>query len=697
MSSEDILKEYREIYVDEARENLMALNNLVLKLEKNPDDIEVIEEIFRRIHLLKGSSAMLKVENVTQVAHNIEELLTKIRSGTLRVNSELIDLLLESLDHISEGIELFSKGKIVQTPFVLLEKFKKIQQTSTTKKRDLNDQAWILESLDEEEKHHLQSMLARGRHVYLVKVKISAGGLAPVRAFEVLQKLADESEVVKTFPEGEKITEAKFDGELQVLIVCEKKLDIKKLLNEIPDLETIGYTELSPDVLITPSISLSKNVRENNVGAVERVESLIKKVEELLQVKQSTSFSTRGFVSGFRNINEVKVKVKDLDRIFSLIGELVLLRNRFLRIESLYDDPEIKDTVASLNKTTNDLCTEILKMRLISVSQVFSAFPRLVRDLAKQLGKEVDFMIEGKETTLDRRILEELVDPLVGLIRNAIDHGVEAPEERLAAGKPRVATVRLSVKREREFTVISVEDDGRGIDIEEVKRIAIKRGIVPRHVAINMSDKDALNIVFLPGFSTRSSASLVSGRGMGLNAVKRKVESLGGYVTIQTKKGKGTKVVIAVPSDISIISELLIITVLLVEVAGQIYAIQLSSIVAVIKLSDNRIGYTGKQPVIFFRNRVIPLYQLSDLLCLKSKQPAKYGVVLKKGDELCCIAIHRPLGFQDVTVKSEINRVLKVPWISGVTILSNGEVALIVDPWHLIHTSEKELRHFKSL
>ena len=688
MSGKDVLDEYREIYVDEARENLAVLNNLVLKLEKNPDDVETIEEIFRRIHLLKGSSAMLGVESVAEVAHRVEDLLTKVKSGDLKVNPELIDLLLESLDSISNAVELYSKGANVQIPSTLLEKLRNIQETSIAENTELSCTTKILENLDKEELQHLQSVLAEDRCVYLVKVRISAGGLAPIRAFKVLQKLGDGGEVIKTIPEGEKIAEGKFTGDLQILVVHKKHLDIQKLLGEIPDLEAVECTEISTEGLASlTSRSRSPISREEKAGTLERVESLIKKVEEVLQVKKSASLSGGEFVSGFRNIDEVKVKVKDLDRIFTLIGELVLVRNRLLRIESLYDDQEIKDAVASLNQTTNDLYAEILKMRLISVGQVFNAFPRLVRDLARQLGKEVDFVIEGEDTTLDRRILEELVDPLIGLIRNAIDHGVESPEERLSAGKPRVATVRLSAKREGEFTVISVEDDGRGIDIEEVKRIAVKKGIIPRHMAAKLSEKEVLDVIFLPGFSTRDSASMVSGRGMGLNAVKRKVESLGGYVTIQSKKGRGTKVMIAVPSDISII------TVLLVEVAGQIYAIQLSSIVAVIELSDKKTGYARKQPLILFRDQVIPLYRLSDLLELDSKQPAKYGVILKKGDKLYCIAIHKPLGFEDVTVKSDINRIVKAPWISGVTILSNGEVALIVDPRHLIDKGEEKWSH----
>ena len=671
----DMPEDYRQIYIDEAKESLIALNNLVLKLEKSPEDKEIVEEIFRRIHLLKGSSAMIGVEGAAKIAHEVEDILIKVKSGELKVTSELIDVLLESLDSISKAVNAFSEGRITKLNDDLIVKIR-----SLTKARSSQEAKLSLDSeLSEEEKTHLQHALNKGLKTYLVRVKIISGGIAPIRAFTVLQKLSENGEIIKTIPDGERIVSGEFDGRLTVLVAQRKESDFRDLLKEVPDVEKVDFTAVSIEEL---GLSPSSEPVKREATSVDRVESLIKRVEEIVQDKKSLSVTNKAFVPGFKHIEEVRVKVKDLDRIFTLIGELVLVRNRFLRIESIFDAQEIKDAVASLNQTTNDLYTEILKMRLISVGQLFNAFPRLVRDLAKELGKQVDFIIEGEDTMLDRSVLEELIDPLTGLIRNALDHGVESPEERLASGKPKIATVKLSARREGEFTMISVEDDGRGIDVEYVKQLAIKRGIIPRSVAENLSDEEAINIICLPGFSTKDSASMVSGRGMGLSAIKQKIESLGGYIEIKSEKGKGTRVTMTVPTNVSIQ------TVLLVESCGQVYAIPLSSIISIVKLSDESLGHAGKQLVLAYRDLIMPLYSLSRLLNMNSNQPEEYGVILKKGDKFICIAVSKLLGLEDVTVKSNVSGIMKMPWISGVTILSNGQVSLIIDPWHLISESE---------
>jgi len=359
----------------------------------------------------------------------------------------------------------------------------------------------------------------------------------------------------------------------------------------------------------------------------------------------------------------------------------VLIRNRFLRVSEEYHLQALRDAVASLNQATNELYSEILKIRLTPIEQVFNIFPRFVRDLSKNMGKQVDLIVDCGEVALDKSIIEELTDPLVGLIRNAIDHGIETPDERRATGKPSVGTLKLLAKREGELVAITVEDDGRGIDVELIKKIAVEKGLIPKSTVEKLSNQEILMLTCLPGFSTKKSTSLVSGRGIGLNAIKQRVEAIGGYIEIDSEKGKGTRVTLLVPTTVTVL------TVLLVNVGDEIYAIPSSIISSAIKLNMNSIRYTGREGIILYKGRLIPIYSLSNMLGVSGKDES-YAVILQKGDKLYGITVSSILGFEDVVVKYG-GILSNIPWISGVTILSNEEVTLIVDPLQLISNRQE--------
>ena len=610
----------------------------------------------------------------------MEEVLTKIRSKEKSVTSEIIDTFFEAVDNINLLVNAFSKGEEISLNINdLIHKIKEIvEEERYGLEKKLIKQ--IVSVLREEEKEHVRLAVSRGFKLYLVKTVIAEGSsLAPVKAFTALQKLEEKGEVITTIPSGSEISKNSFNGEMVILVAYDKIEELKKVLKDEVEVQELYCTEINLKQLGI-SVSQPESVKKKEDKA-EGIEHLIKKVETFLHEKKSATFAGKDLLHGLKSIEEIKIKVRDVDKLLTLIGELILIRNRFLMISKGYNLRILRDAMASLNQVTNELYSEILKIRLTPIEQIFNVFPRFVRDLSKEMGKQVDLVIDCDEVSLDKSIIEELTDPLVGLVRNAIDHGIETPDERRAIGKPSVGTLKLSAKREGELVAIVVEDDGRGIDVEVVKKVAVEKGLVPKSTVEKLSDQEILMLICLPGFSTKKSTSLVSGRGVGLNAIKQRVEAIGGYLEIESEKGKGTRITLLVPTTVTVL------TVLLVGVEEQIYALPSSIVSSAIKLCMNSIKHAGKENIILHKGKIIPTYSLSKMLGFSSKNE-DYAVILQKGDKLYGITVSSILGFEDVVVKYG-GILSNVPWISGVTILGNEEVVLIVDPLQLIEKSMK--------
>jgi len=683
--SKDLTERYKEVFAAEAEKNITRLNDLLLNLEKNMTDKEIIDEIFRITHLLKGSSAMIGVDAAVKIAHEMEDILVGLKRNEIMVTSELIDVLLDAVDYMSKVIDAFLKREEYPIKKNIISKLREIARKKSENKNRFLKQ--LKEKIGEEEKDRISYALSKGLNLYIIEAKLAKGALAAVNAFMVMEKISEQGDVITTIPNGDKISSGSFNGKLVLLAAHKQEEDIYEIFKDIPE-SKVKCTRISVSDL---GIPLPSNFEHRSKSELENIEALIKKVESMLQEKKSVTISKKNLMNSIKLIEEVKVKVEDLDRIFTLIGELVLIRNRFLRLGKTRNLSVLTEVISALNQTTNDLYREVLKIRLISIGQVFNVFPKLVRDLARKMGKEIDFIIEGGDASLDRTVLEELIDPLSSILRNAVDHGIEPPEERVAKGKPRVGTVKISARQEGDFTLITVEDDGRGIDTEVVKKVAVKKGLIPQSIVGNLSDEEALNLIFLPGFSTKESLSVVSGRGMGLNAIKQRAESLGGDLEVVSKKDKGTKFTLIMPTNVTILR------VLLVKVNDQTYAVPSSIVSSLLKLDDKSLKFLGEQPIIIYRDNIIPVYNLSDLLEVPSHKN-DYGVILKKRDKLYCIAVSDLLGFEEVVVKSSGNeKILNMPWLSSITILSDGKIALIIDPWHLIERRGEQWRGFQRL
>ncbi len=574
--------EFLEDFLAEVTEILEQLNQDLVELEERPDDLDLLNKIFRAAHTMKGTSSFMGFEKMTTVTHRMEDILNILRKGEGKLTPEIMDVVLEAVDVVEQIVE-------------------NIRETQEEGDVDITE---IVKKLEDA----YAKLTGQKQEEAPAEEEVVIGGGKP--------------------PSKEEL-EA-FDREIQELL----KKEMEK--------------EQEPK---------AKAKKEKKPAAHDKKEK-----------KGDTT---------------IRVDVSRLDALMNLVGELVLGRNRLLRITqqlvSRYEGDELvealSETMDQVDFITTDLQMAVMKTRMVPIARVFNRFPRVVRDLARELKKEVKLIIEGEDTELDRSIVEEIGDPLVHLVRNAIDHGIEPPEEREFLGKPRQGTLKLSAYHEGNHIVILVEDDGRGIDIEKIKKKALEKGLVTEAEIAKMSEKDILNLIFLPGFSTAERVTDVSGRGVGMDVVKTNIEKLNGTIEINTELGKGTQIVIKIPLTLAIIQSLL------VQVGDEIYAIPLVSVVEAVKISTEEIQFVEGQEIIILRDSVLPLVELSKVFNIPTTRDEKsiYVVVLSIGEKRFGLIVDRLIGQEEIVIKSLGNYLSNVPGISGATIMGDGRVTLIID------------------
>ena len=375
-----------------------------------------------------------------------------------------------------------------------------------------------------------------------------------------------------------------------------------------------------------------------------------------------------------RKLESIRVNISQLDTIMNLVGELVISKGRLLQIASEYDIPELKEAVTIMDKSITSLQDEIMQIRMVRVERVFSKFPRMVRDLARKLGKKVEFVMEGLDTELDRTVLDEISDPLVHLVRNAVDHGIESPEERRSAGKSETGRIRLAAWREKNNIIIELEDDGRGLDVEKIKQKAIEKGLITTAEAETLSEDEIKMLIFAPGFSTKDEATEISGRGVGMDVVKTTVERLGGRVRVTSKKGEGTKIRIHLPPTVAIVKSLL------VKVGHETYAIPISTVVEALYVTSDNWKVVHGNPFLIVRGKLVPAFKLRDLFNVVNGKPEReVGIIVEKEGEKFALIADSIAEQQEIVIKPLTGHLAKIRGFSGVTILGDGRVVPIID------------------
>lgn len=677
--------QYLEMFIEESKEHLQACNEHLLELEKNPENIAIVNEVFRSAHTLKGMSATMGYEDIANLTHKMENVLDEIRNSRLHVTAELLDVVFVAVDQLEEmvlDIAAGGKGKLDVTDTV--QKLHKIETgevipvaATTVEPTIVEDtiptqENWL--TYDDYEMTVIQQSVEQDFFTYEISVKLREDCLLKAArvymVFELLEKMGD---VIKSSPSVEKLEGEDFDEIFYVALVTnEPSEDVQKKLMKVSEVTEVLVNSVTLEQLKKRNSFEAEKVEETSVVEMTDVTEDNQQIVEVKSPEKSPTSKNNQVQSS----KTIRVNIERLDILMNLFEELVIDRGRLQSISEDLHNSELDETVERMSRITGDLQNIILNMRMVPVETVFNRFPRMVRQLARDLNKKINLEVIGAETELDRTVIDEIGDPLVHLIRNSLDHGVESPEIRLAKGKPEEGTVVLRAYHSGNHVFIEIEDDGAGINREKVLKKAISKGIVSKESAQAMSDKQVAELILSSGFSTADVISDVSGRGVGLDVVKTTIESLGGSIDISSTEGQGSLFSIQLPLTLSIIS------VMLVELGEEIYAIPLSSIIetAIIRSSD--ILNAHNQKVIDFRGKVVPLVFLENVLDVprESTDDEFHSVVLvRKGDKMAGLVVDSFIGQQEIVLKSLGAYLSSVFAISGATILGNGKVALIVD------------------
>ncbi|WP_188205826.1 chemotaxis protein CheA [Alkalibacillus aidingensis] len=672
--------QYIEVFIDESKENLQVVNDRLLDLEKDPSDLSMVDEIFRAAHTLKGMSATMGYEDLADLTHKLENVLDAIRQERLVANSDVLDILLESVEYLEEMIFNIAEGgdgskdvsSIVDKLKIIEKGEVPVQTSDTTTHKQSPPSSESLLDIDQFEKTVIQQAKADGQKVFQTKVSLSEDCLLKVaRVFMVFEVLEQSGEVIKSIPTVEELENEDFEDSFNVIIITndsEKELEAKILkVSEVQTVEVTPFEVVEEDEKTSGATPDEFSNQEASNNKVQKEEAAPAKA------------NNKGVAS-----KTIRVNIERLDVLMNLFEELVIDRGRLEQISHELNHNDLKGTVERMSRISGDLQNIILNMRMVPIDQVFNRFPRMVRQLTRDLGKDIHLQIEGAETELDRTVIDEIGDPLVHLIRNAIDHGIEQPEVRKQAAKPKQGQLLLKAYHSGNHVFVEIKDDGQGINQEKVLAKAIDNGVISQEQSTNLTDRQINELILASGFSTADKISDISGRGVGLDVVKSTIESLGGSIEIESEYGKGTTFSIQLPLTLSIIS------VMLVVVQEEIYAVPLSSIIetAVIKKAD--IMKAHNKEVIDFRGNIVPLVDIKNVFDVPRKddqeQEAEYYsiVIVRKGEQMAGLVVDSFIGQQEIVLKGLGNYLTDVFAISGATILGNGEVALVIDSNSLI-------------
>lgn len=692
------MSQYLEIFIEESKEHLQHMNGILLELEKTPEDLNLINEIFRIAHTIKGMSGTMGYTKVATLTHEMENVLHLVRNREIPVTPNIIDVIFECFDSLenqitsieNNGVEssydyselvnklihiLNTKGASPAptaassapkaTPEAAVEKTEMVVSAGSS---DFNIE------VAQAQEHVIAKATEAGLNALKVKVILNESCmLKAARAFIVFNTLEQFGEIIGSYPIAEEIEDEKFESSFEVLYIT--KLDSTTAENEIMKISEIDkvLTEL---VVIGERPIVEKEVNLEEVVEVVEERSFVSsastgKVEKKEDKEKNDKSKTA---------KTVRVDIDRLDNLMNLVSELIIIKTRLEDNDSTSSKQNMGEAIEYLERITTSLHDAVMKVRMVPVERTFNRFPRMVRDLSKDLGKNIKLLMSGEETEVDRTVIDEIGDPLIHLIRNSIDHGIESPEDRIRAGKVDFGTVALRAYPDGNTVVIEVEDDGAGINPDRVLSKAVSKGLVTQKEAETMSQQEIVNLLFRPGFSTAEVITDLSGRGVGLDVVKTKIESLNGTVEVKTNPGHGSKFTIRLPLTLAIIQALM------VNLNKEKYALPLNNIKEITTINSKSISLVQNQEVVLYRNKTLPLIHLSDVLHVPYAADERLNkedlivVVVKKGETEAGLVVDSLIGQQEIVIKSLGKYLTGVKVIAGATILGNGGVALIVDP-----------------
>ncbi|QQZ60324.1 chemotaxis protein CheA [Paenibacillus sonchi] len=680
------MNQYLSMFIDESNDHLQSLNESMMGLEANPEDLSIVQVIFRSAHTLKGMAATMGFEDLASLTHQMENVLDLVRNNKLRMQDFIFDTLFKSLDALESMVEDITgggEGKADVSAIVAsLQAIVRGEIPTAAGAAAASAAAPAAEApvfLDEFQYSVLEQSLQEGHKVLYVDVAIRKDcQLKAVRAYMVFDLLERSGEVVKSFPSVQDIEQEKFDHSFSLYYITQKEAsEIQAMILNLSEIDKVTAVALDQESL--------RQMGQDTVAATAEAPAPVKEAAPVSNASPASAAHAKEDAgkpaparTGGAPSRTIRVDIERLDVLMNLFSELLIDRVRLEQLASEVQNTDLTETVEHMGRVSGDLQNIVMKLRMVPVDTVFNRFPRMVRDLAKSLDKKIDLIVTGAETELDRTVIDEIGDPLVHLLRNAVDHGVEGIQDRLAAGKSDTGTVNLRAFHSGNHVFIEIEDDGAGINPQKILQSAIKKGILSQEQASSYSDDEAIQLLFAPGFSTAEVISDVSGRGVGLDVVKSKITSLGGNVVVYSTQGKGTNFSVQLPLTLSIIAAML------VRLGTEKYAIPLSSIVETGIVKQTQIRSIHGNKMVEFRNSHIPLVSLSKIFSVpdydESTEEETEIVVVRKGERLVALAVQDFIGQNEIVIKNLGKYLPEVQGISGATILGDGQVALIIDP-----------------
>lgn len=705
------VSQYLEIFIDETKEHLQNLNEQLLVLEREPDNTDTINEIFRAAHSLKGMAGTMGYKRMQHLTHDMENVFSEIRNGKITVQDSMVDVLFRGLDALENYLDVITNSgdegeednqDIIDDLNAFLdggssapkkeEKIEEKKEVSTEADKMQNETVFRNMKVADFEQHAIEKAKDEGQNVYGIRVIVDENCiLKAARAFLVFKALEEIGDVIKSLPDVQDIEDEKFDLEFTVLIITKEGPEAVK--NAVLSISEIAKAIVEPfnlELSIEQNIEKSdgSNVTSATAGASSSSESKTSSASaSATATAQAPAQKQRAGgekkTSGKPVVNRsVRVDIEKLDVLMNLVSELIIAKNGLVSLNTVGNSDDnrgnsnFNEQIEYLERVTTNLHESVMKVRMMPIESVVNKFPRMIRDLCKKLDKKMELYMTGEETELDRTVIDEIGDPLMHLLRNSADHGLESNEDRIKAGKPEVGSIFLDAYQDGNNVVIEVRDDGAGIDLEKVKRKAIEKGTISEEQAETMTENDLIALLFKPSFSTADKVTDVSGRGVGLDVVKSKIEGLGGDIECKTVKGEGSTFTIRLPLTLAII------TALMVELGDEKYAIPLGSIQTIEDIPCSDVKYVQTREVINLRGAVIPLIRLDSILDVepREEQPESLTVVIvAKGEKLAGLVVDNLIGQQEIVIKSIGKYINNNKIISGATILGDGEVALIID------------------
>ena len=663
------ISQYLEIFIDESNEHLQNLNTQILNLESDPENMDTINEIFRAAHSLKGMAGTMGYKRMQTLTHDMENVFSEVRNGNIKVSPHMVDILFQCLDALDEYVnnvkESADEGTNENEPLIrqlnaVLDGPDKAKESSSPETKEKTEETgdgrkWLNIVLDSAQQNVIKAAAGQGKNVYGLTVTVQESCiLKAARAFLVFKAVEEMGEIIVSNPSAQDVEDEKFDLDFSLIVVSDEDIEkmktaaasvseIASVVGEAIVLENMAakdkYEDAAPEPEPQPQ-AVPPAAVERAVEAAPAAEAASKPAAPKAGDKKQAP--------GKPVVNRtVRVDIEKLDVLMNLVSELIIAKNSLVSVSNQVQgqNQSVNEQIEYLENVTTNLHESVMKVRMVPIESVVSKFPRMIRDLSKKLDKKMELYMTGEETELDRTVVDEIGDPLMHLLRNSADHGLESADVRVQRGKPAVGSIFLDAYQDGNNVVIEVRDDGNGIDVEAVKNKALERGAVTPEQAANMTDKEIIDLLFLPSFSTAKKVTDVSGRGVGLDVVKSKIEALSGEVEVKSKLGEGSTWIIRLPLTLAIIQALMVV------VGGEKYAISLGTIQTIEDIAPEDIRLVQNKEVIHLRGSVIPLIRLSNVLDVEStKSPEEHlmVVIVKKGDKLAGLVIDDMIGQQEI-------------------------------------------------